>query len=120
MAANSAEPVSVHHRQLSYPISQRQPAYSGKSIRAEHEYVLHTAVLEFVQYAEPEFRAFVLTDCYGQHFLVSFLADIEDNVCRLFAYNAVVTDVEYDGVDIDLFDYPTSAYQIDDVSRQFD
>ena len=28
MAANSAETVSVHHRQLSYHISQRQPAYS--------------------------------------------------------------------------------------------
>ena len=51
---------------------------------------------------------------------MSFLADTGDNIRRLFAYNAVVTDVEYDSVDIDLFDYPTSAYQIDDVSRQFD
>ena len=51
---------------------------------------------------------------------MSFLADTEDNVCRLFAYDAVVTDVEYYSVDIDLFDYPTSAYQIDDISQQFD
>ena len=75
-------------------------SYSGKSIRAEHEYVLHTTVFELVQYTEPELRAFALTDCYGQHFLVSFLADTEDNVCRLFAYDAVVTDVEYYSVDI--------------------
>ena len=74
-------------------------SYSGKSIRTEHEYVLHTAILKLVQYAEPELCAFVLTDCYGQHFFVSFLADAEDNIRRLFAYDAVVTDVEYYSVD---------------------
>ena len=96
--------VSHHMYNASLVFSHREGcrysvSYSGKSIRAEHEYVLHTAVFEFVQYAEPELRAFALTDCYGQHFLVSFLADTEDNVCRLFAYDAVVTDVEYYSVD---------------------
>ena len=84
-----------HRKCCRYSVSD-----TGKAIRAEYKNVSYAANFQLIQHAEPEFCTFILSNCDGQNFLVSLLADTENHINSLLSYNAVVPDIEHDSVNV--------------------
>jgi|UPI0003A20158 hypothetical protein len=70
-------------------------------VRAENEDILHTAVLQLVQNAEPVLGAFILPDLYAQDFLFTFQRKAEDDIGGKLADYPVLPHGIMDCVDVD-------------------